>query len=425
MSTVDLRRGLFWLLGAAGAALLVAFVALFFLGGLPWWHVDFTVYLLGADTVRHGGDLYLAKTPDMLTFSYPPFAALLFVPATLAAVDVAGFVWVVVEALCLVGSVWLMLGAVGLRDTARRALLTVPLALLALLLAPVDFEFSFGQVNMLLMVLVLLDLLKGDGKRWQGVFIGIAAGIKLVPLFYLVYLAFTGRVRAALTGLAAFVATIAVGFALVPSGSTAFWFGSAMSMNRPGIPQSPLNQALRGVFARMFGTDEPLNPVWLGVAVVVGLAGLAAAVALHRKGFPVRGVVVAGLTALLVSPVSWIPHWVWAVPLLILLGALAWRYRSLWWLALAVVTALAFGLRLVFWLLPVDAFYVISTPANLQMIGWHQLVAAGYAILTVPVIAILALPVLRRGGDAHVPAGAERGKHGAGERTEHQADPRP
>src|SRR6201991_3718066 len=246
MSTVDLRRGLLWLLGAAGAALLVAFGALFFLGDLPWWHVDFTVYLLGADTVRHGGDLYLAKTPDMLTVSYPPFAALLFVPATLVAADIAGFAWVVVEALCLVGAIWLMLGAVGLRNTARRALLTVPLALLALLLTPVDYEFSFGQVNMLLMVLVLLDLLKGDGKRWQGVFIGIAAGIKLVPLIYLVYLAFTGRVRAAGTGLAAFPATIAIGFALVPSGSSAFWFGGAMSMNRPGIPPRPVNPAPRG-----------------------------------------------------------------------------------------------------------------------------------------------------------------------------------
>ena len=408
MSTVDLRRGLRWFLGAAGAALLVALGALFFLGGVPWWLVDFTVYRLGADTVLHGGDLYGAMTSDMLTFSYPPFAALLFVPATLAPVDVAGLVWVAVESLCLLVSIWLMLEAVGLRDTTRRALLTVALGLASLLLVPVDFEFSFGQVNMLMMALVLLDLLKGDGKRWQGVFVGIAAGIKLVPLFYLVYLACTGRVRAAVTGLAAFLGTIAIGFALVPSGSSAFWFGSVMSMNRPGIPQSPLNQALRGVFARMFGTDEPVNPVWLGVAALVGLLGLAAAIALYRKGFPVRSVVVAGLTALLVSPVSWIPHWVWAVPLLILLGALAWRYRSAGWLALAVVTALVFGLRLVFWLLPVEAFYVVSIPANLRMSGWHQLVAALYAIVSLPLIAILALPVLRRrgtGSAAAEPAG--------------------
>jgi len=395
MSTVDLRRALPWLLGAVGAALLVALGALFFLGGVPWWLVDFTVYRLGADTVRHGGDLYGAITSDMLTFSYPPFAALLFVPATFASVHVAGFVWIAVESLCLVATVWLMLEAVGLRDTTRRALLTVPLALLALLLAPVDFEFSFGQVNMALMALVLLDLLKGDGKRWQGALTGIAAGVKLVPLIYLVHLAFTGRIRAALTGFVTFLGTVAIGFALVPSGSTAYWFGSVLSLNRPGIPQSPLNQALRGMFARLFGTDAAVSPVWLAVAVGVGVLGLAAAITLHRKGFPVRGVIVVSLTALLVSPVSWIPHWVWAVPLLILLGALAWRNRSAWWLALAVVTGLVFGLRLVFWLLPVDAFYVVSSPANLQMSGWHQLVSASYAIVSLAVVAILAAPVLR------------------------------
>lgn len=101
-----------------------------------------------------------------------------------------------------------------------------------------------------------------------------------------------------------------------------------------------------------------------------------------------------GLTALLISPVSWVPHWVWAVPLLIMLGALAWRHRSAWWLAVAVVTAAVFGLRLIFWILPVDAFYPMSNPANLGT--WHQLVSVSYAILAVALLPVLAYPVLRR-----------------------------
>jgi hypothetical protein len=48
------------------------------------------------------------------------------------------------------------------------------------------------------------------------------------------------------------------------------------------------------------------------------------------------GAVCCGITGLLVSPISWTHHWVWAVPLLILLTVAAWRRRS-WWIGLAAV----------------------------------------------------------------------------------------
>jgi hypothetical protein len=44
------------------------------------------------------------------------------------------------------------------------------------------------------------------------------------------------------------------------------------------------------------------------------------------------------VTGLLVSPISWKHHWVWAVPVLVWLTATAWRRRSAAW-ALAAATA--------------------------------------------------------------------------------------
>lgn len=159
---MDFGWRLLWSLGAVGAALLVAFLALLLLGDVSWWLVDFTVYRFGADTVLHGDGLCAATTSaTLLSFTYPPIAAVLFVPATLVSVSVGGFVRIAVESLFLVGAVWLTLEAAGVRERRVRAALTVQLAVLALLLAPVDYEFSFGQVNMMLMYLVLLDLLRG------------------------------------------------------------------------------------------------------------------------------------------------------------------------------------------------------------------------------------------------------------------------
>jgi alpha-1,2-mannosyltransferase len=397
MSTVDLRRNLPWFLGALGTAVLIALLLLLWRGPAPWWLVDFSVYRFGAETILGEGALYLDTTPyTELAFTYPPIAALLFVPFTLGTLGTAGFAWVTLEALFLVGAIWLTLGAVGVREPKHRAALTVPSAALAPLLAPVDYDFSFGQLNVLLMFLVLLDLVKGDGRRWQGIAIGIAAGIKLIPLIFVAYLAFTGRLRAAATALGAFAATAALGFAVLPAESVSYWFGPGLSVSRPGIPMGPLNQALRGVLARLLGTDAAVNPVWLATAVVVGLLGLAVAVALHRRGFPLRGMLVCALTALLVSPVSWVPHWVWAVPLLIVLGGLAWQRRFGWWLAVTVVTAAVFGLRLLFWFLPVEAFIPVPTQANLHMDPWRQLADATYALLALSLVVVLAYPVLRR-----------------------------
>lgn len=385
------RRSTPWLLGVLGTALLIAFLAWLRHGQSYTWLVDFEIYRSGGSAVLAGRDLYLEKNPfSQMYFTYPPIAAMVFTPASVASLAVTGFVWVVLDAMALVAAVWLVLGVVRVREPRLRAGLTAVISALAMLLLPVDLELALGQLNFMLMFLVLLDLLRGDGRRWQGVGIGIAAGIKLIPLIYVVYLACTGRVRAAVTALGAFAGTILLAFVVLPGDSMEYWFGSGLSANRPGPPQAPFNASLRGVFARLFGTDEPVNLVWLASAVVVGLLGLAAAVMVHRKGFPLRGVLVCALTALLVSPVSWLPHWVWAVPVLILLGSLAWQRRSVWWLAITAVTAAGFGLRLVIWFVPPEAFYPASTPANLSMSAGAQLAAATFPLLAIVLVVVLA-----------------------------------
>lgn len=393
MSTVEskFRRGTPWLLGALGTALLVALLTWLRHGQSLTWLVDFEIYRSGGGAVLAGRDLYLEMNPfSGMYFTYPPIAALVFTSTTVGPFAVAGFGWIMLDAAALVGASWLVLGAVRVRDPRLRAGLAATTAALAVLLLPVDLELTLGQLNIMLMFLVLLDLLRGEGRRWQGVGIGIAAGIKLIPLIYVVYLACTGRLRAAVTALGVFTGTILLAFVALPGDSMAYWFGPGLSANRPGPPQAPFNESLRGVFARLLGTDEPVNLVWLVSAAVAGLLGLATAAQLHRKGFPLRGVLVCALTALLVSPVSWLPHWVWAVPALILLGSLAWRQRSAWWLALTALTAAGFGLRLVFWFVPPAAFYPMSTPANLTMSAGAQLAAATYPLLAIVLIVALA-----------------------------------
>src|SRR5439155_26712098 len=64
-----------------------------------------------------------------------------------------------------------------------------------------------GQVNVALMALIMWDLTQPDTRAsrwWKGAGVGIAAGIKLVPLIFLPYLLLTRRFRQAAVAAAAF-----------------------------------------------------------------------------------------------------------------------------------------------------------------------------------------------------------------------------
>ena len=201
---------------------------------------------------------------------------------------------------------------------------------IALLTWPVAYTLHLGEVNLILAALIGADVLRRhDGGWWQGIGTGLAAGIKLTPLIFVAYLALTGRVRAAVTAAGVFALTVAAGFAWLPARSRTFWLGGVFyDQSRIGNPANPSDQSLAGAIARLAGTGDPPRTWWLVAALVTGLAGLAVAVWAHRRGHRLAGTVCCAITGLLVSPLSWTHHWVWAVPLLVWLTAAAWRRRS-------------------------------------------------------------------------------------------------
>ena len=97
---------------------------------------------------------------------------------------------------------------------------------------------------------------------------------------------------------------------------------------RIGDPANPSDQSLAGAIARLAGTGDPPRLWWLAAVLAAGLAGLAVAVWADRRGHRMAGFLCCAVTGLLVSPMSWTHHWVWAVPLMVWLTATAWRRRS-------------------------------------------------------------------------------------------------
>ncbi|WP_181808141.1 glycosyltransferase 87 family protein, partial [Streptomyces shenzhenensis] len=362
---------------------------------------DLLVYRAEGEAVVHGGDLYgFTVTEWRLPATYPPFAAVLFVPTT----------WIPVPALktaFLAGNALLLAWLVAL--SARLAGRPAPLPLLgaatglALWLEPVFQTLLFGQVNLAIACLVLWDLTRPPGARAKGLALGIAAGVKLTPAIFIGYLFLTARRREAATATASFAGTALLGALLLPSATVDFWTRRLFETGRVGKGWIIDNQSLQGLIARATGTAAP-GPAWLLPAAAVAVTGLWLATrtraasadgdtpadcaahgdcaarcdcAAHGDRAPHRdraarcdraphsdcvprcdrvsrcdcaarcdraphgdrwGILLTAFTALLVCPISWSHHWVWCVPLLAVLLA---EGRTL----LAATAALVFTAR--------------------------------------------------------------------------------
>ena len=64
-----------------------------------------------------------------------------------------------------------------------------------------------------------------------------------------------------------------------------------------------------------------------------------------QRRIPLLGLLTCALTGVLISPISWVHHWVWIGPWLAALAAAAWRARGAargWWLGAAGLVTLTF-----------------------------------------------------------------------------------
>jgi alpha-1,2-mannosyltransferase len=331
----------------------VAALAIYVLPGLPdpaahWPLWDARVYEWGGQQAAAGGGALYAPGAQF-SFTYPPFAAVLFAAfagAPAGALKIALTVGSLVALPVLCGQA---LDAVGVR---RRPEIVFAVSALALLTRPVAYTLHLGEINLMLAALIGADLLRReDGAWWQGIGTGLAAGIKLTPLIFVAYLALTGRLRAAGVAMAAFALTVAAGFAWLPARSQTFWLGGVFyDQRRVGDPANPSDQSLAGAVARLAGTGDPPRVWWLAAVLAAGLAGLAVAVWAHRRGYRLAGFLCCAVTGLLVSPFSWTHHWVWVIPLLVWLTVTAWRRRSAArWAAAAGAAAVFSGIVTLPW----------------------------------------------------------------------------
>ena len=377
--------------------------------GFHAYRLDLDVYRIGSLAFLRGGNLYHGLPPTgsgaALPFTYPPFAAVLLSPLAMVPMTVAAVV-ITLASITLTG--------VTLREFTR-SLSSGPLPAgpwlsiwwllpVALVLEPVHSTVEYGQVNIVLLALVALDCLRPDPRWPRGALTGLAAAVKLTPAAFVLFFLLRRDWRAAATAAGSFAAATGAAFALDRRDSVQYWTHVVTATSRPGNPAFAANQALTGLIARA-GLDPQARAgmiAWLALSaavIAVTVPGMRRALAAAE---PAWALSLNAFAALLISPISWTHHWVWAEPALLVLAVLAWRHS--WRAGPAAVTAglVTFAVSPA-WLLP------SGHHTGLRWTPWEQVAGSPYVIFAAAILVLSAFtgyrarPVLVN-RDVHVPA---------------------
>jgi len=309
---------------------------------------DLDVYRTGGLSVLRGQPLYamLTQPPQLLAFTYPPAAALFAAPLAVLPWPAAQLAWVPFVYVPLAVVIWYAFAPLLARaGRLRPAVFAVVFAASAYLF-PVRDELRFGQVDLVLLALAVADC-AARAPRWpRGALVGLATAIKLVPGVFVVYLWLSGRRRAAMTaGLAAVGVTLA-GWLLLPRDSVTYWTSAIFDSGRLGPNAGTSDQSLRGVLLRLFLPGGLPGGIWVAAAAAAAVAGFAAVRRLAGQARDMEAMAVTALTGVLVSPVSWIHHYVVVV---LVTGAILADGRARRRVVLAAGTAVYFALTIPWW----------------------------------------------------------------------------
>ena len=361
-------------------------------GHLPY-RIDVDVYRMGGQAWLDGRPLYAdgamfhTRGGLDLPFTYPPLAAIVFSPLALVSLATASVTITAITAALLVVSVWILLDRLQF-GTARSWWLAAGIVALSVTaLEPIRANFAFGQINVVLMTLVIADAVPRRTPWPRGVLLGLAIALKLTPAVFLLYFLLRRDLRAAVTALGSFAAATLIGFILAWRDSLEYWTATVGHTERIGNATLNTNQNAAGALARLGLGQSTHFVVW----TLACLATLALTVWAVRRvlaaGEPTLALVLVALFGLVVSPVSWSHHWVWALPTVIVTGVLAVRRHNP---ALGAVAA--GGLALMLW----PTIDLLPEHHETAASWWRQLFGMSYVWWALAVIAVAGVTVASR-----------------------------
>jgi alpha-1,2-mannosyltransferase len=320
------------------------------LGHIPY-RIDIDVYRMGGKAWLDGRPLYAdgamfhTRGGLDLPFTYPPLAAVAFSPFAWLSLNVASVAITLTTLVLLIASMVIVLTGLNVWPQAtvtsepawlRRGWLAAAIVAPAVIyLEPIRSNFDFGQINVVLMTLVIADCVPRKTPWPRGMLLGVAIALKLTPAVFLLYFLLRRDTRTLIvTAASATVATLA-GFAFAWRDSWEYWTETVRNTDRIGTVTLNTNQNIAGALARLGLGEGERFVVWTLACFAVLALTVWAARRVLNAGEPVLALICVAMFGLVVSPVSWSHHWVWVLPTLLVSAVVAYRRRHV---ALGLVT---------------------------------------------------------------------------------------
>ncbi|MDO5750465.1 MAG: glycosyltransferase 87 family protein [Rothia sp. (in: high G+C Gram-positive bacteria)] len=297
----------------------------------PFAGLDFSIYRMGAMTIfdnegftKELYDRSMVTIGELqLPFTYPPFAAMVFVPfaflpfelgyAIMLSITCAAAWWV---SALIYDHVQKRGYRIYKQDVYGRTGTIALLTALVLLSGPWLRTFDLGQINPIILLLVLADFMRPATRVPRGVLIGIAGGLKLTPLAFGLVLLMRRDFKGVMTLGLSFGATVALGFALMPAEAHTFWFSAVSDPARVGDINFVDNISIQGWLAHFGMTGSLLKYSYYALAALSIVLAALALYQLNRRKLVLAEISVAGMLMVSLSPISWSHHNVW-LPIII------------------------------------------------------------------------------------------------------------
>lgn len=366
-------------------------------------HHDIDVYFSAAQRLVAGEELYLHEArfkeavesgafsmkDDSVEWPYAstPGLALLFAPFARWPLAVVRWGWWSLNIVALLAGCWLCLSAMGNVNPWGLAL-----ALACLYrFEPAVVALRLGQVEIVqfaLLAYMLYALSRGQEAR-AGISLGLAAGLKMIPLALIALLVWQRRWRAVVWAGVVSLVTVLGSFIPVGLEGMRTYFSYASMYGIAGAYSAfPYNQSLNGFISRNL-----IHNIFSATLAGLHLPGLAKTLILASDGVVVGAsawltwdkrawaarpnlerqmrlpleFALAIVAILLISPHSQVYTFVWALLSILVLGVILAREWPRWW---GAVAALAVGYLLV------GRAYMLFRPGLTRLVQAHYLFGA-------------------------------------------------
>lgn len=276
--------------------------------------LDLMVYRDAVSSLKSGKNFYATTfTRSHLSFTYPPFALIMLSPLSWTQFALTQCLLWTASIAAAIGTVVLAIRDAGVQLTRRWWCLAVGWSCISVLaLEPVRSSMDYGQLELILMFLVVADLLLVP-QPYRGILIGIAAAVKLTPLVFIITLLAMRDFKSVSRTAASFCGCTALAWALWPVESRDYWFHVILRPGRIGTVAYAGNQSWYAIFNRPPFHGSVTAIVWILFSLATVVVGSFVAWRCVKANRVAAAIVATALIGLLVSPISWTHHWVWVI----------------------------------------------------------------------------------------------------------------